>query len=477
MPDARGGAGRRFARANVHLPPTWEAAPVRNTGNRLPFPNHAGFCAGRSLNPRWPRATNGGRGEAGIWRSSMKRIFALALLQMTLSALFIGTALVQSTQETERLCINPFGPSDQRVAACTALLESRDPPPNVDRAYILRALAYAQSGQWDRVIEDYSQYLRLHPMDWFSLAGRCEARMFTGQTEAALADCNQALLLHPNDTSALTSRGFLALKTGQLNQAIGDFSAVLRQQPRNAAALYGRGTARLEAGAGADGSADIAAAKALAPQIADHFAPVLNDSPSPTPFKGTTPVPSTEETQRSCINPFGAPDQRIAACTALLEARDPSPNVEIAYFLRALAYEASGQWDRAIEDYDRYLRQHPMDWISWAGRCGARMFNGQTEAALADCNQALVLQPNYPGALLSRGFLYLKTGQLDQAIGDFSAVLQQQPKNAAALFGRGTARLEAGDGTNGNADVAAAKALEPRIADHFAPVLNDRPSK
>ena len=58
--------------------------------------------------------------------------------------------------------------------------------------------------------------------------------------------------------------------------------------------------------------------------------------------------------------------------------------------------------------------------------------------------------------------------QSAEAIGDFSAALQLDPKLASAFYGRGLARLKSGDQAGADADIAAAKALAPDIADEFA---------
>jgi tetratricopeptide (TPR) repeat protein len=63
---------------------------------------------------------------------------------------------------------------------------------------------------------------------------------------------------------------------------------------------------------------------------------------------------------------------------------------------------------------------------------------------------------------------YLKMGQFDSAIEDYSSALRIEPNMASALYGRGLARLKKGDTTGGNADVAAAKRVEAKIADDFS---------
>jgi len=104
----------------------------------------------------------------------------------------------------------------------------------------------------------------------------------------------------------------------------------------------------------------------------------------------------------------------------------------------------------------------------WNGRCWARAVLDALQPALADCNKALLIQPNDATALDSRGLIYLKMGQFDSAIADYNSALRIEPKMASALYGRGLARLKKGDSAGGNADVTAAKNLEKAIADDFA---------
>jgi tetratricopeptide (TPR) repeat protein len=63
----------------------------------------------------------------------------------------------------------------------------------------------------------------------------------------------------------------------------------------------------------------------------------------------------------------------------------------------------------------------------------------------------------------SRGDVYFKLGQFQRAIQDYDAALTRDERLAPALFARGTAKLKVGD-PKGQADIAAAKAINPYIA-------------
>jgi len=63
--------------------------------------------------------------------------------------------------------------------------------------------------------------------------------------------------------------------------------------------------------------------------------------------------------------------------------------------------------------------------------------------------------------------VYLRLGRPAEDVADYDAALKISPNEAQSLFGRGIAKLRSGDMTGGGADLAAAKAIKPRIAEKF----------
>ena len=100
---------------------------------------------------------------------------------------------------------------------------------------------------------------------------RCWTRAAWGrELDLALADCDAALRRDRN-SEVMESRGLVMFRMGRLDEAITLYTAAIKQQPRAAPALYGRGLAELKKGAKAEGEADIAAAKAIAPDLAAQY--------------------------------------------------------------------------------------------------------------------------------------------------------------------------------------------------------------
>ena len=54
------------------------------------------------------------------------------------------------------------------------------------------------------------------------------------------------------------------------------------------------------------------------------------------------------------------------------------------------------------------------------------------------------------------------------AIADIDQALKLRPTLASALYGRGVAKIKKGENADGEADVSAAKAIKPNVAEEFA---------
>lgn len=87
--------------------------------------------------------------------------------------------------------------------------------------------------------------------------------------EDALVSCNKAVELEPKG-AALGFRAMLYLRMKNYKAAIADCDAVLAQYPKTDGTLYTRGMAKTQSG-DASGDADIAAAKAINPNVAKDW--------------------------------------------------------------------------------------------------------------------------------------------------------------------------------------------------------------
>jgi tetratricopeptide (TPR) repeat protein len=133
-----------------------------------------------------------------------------------------------------------------------------------------------------------------------------------------------------------------------------------------------------------------------------------------------------------------------------------------------ISYLESNQFDRAIRNFDQAIKLDPNYIDALVSRCFARAIVGQLEQALTDCNESLRLKPNSVEAFENRGLTHLKLGQFEKAINDYDTALKIDRSQERSLYGRGLAKQKKGDSAGGGADIAAAKAIDEKIAQTFA---------
>lgn len=135
----------------------------------------------------------------------------------------------------------------------------------------------------------------------------------------------------------------------------------------------------------------------------------------------------------------------------------------------AATYESQKDYDRAITDLGEAIRLDPSNAAYYNSRCWDRaLADRDLPQALDDCNRSLQLQPNAANVFNSRGLVQLKLGAFDAAVADYGAAVTRNAKDADSLYGRGAAKLKRGDSAGGNADVIAARAISPNIAEVYA---------
>ena len=78
------------------------------------------------------------------------------------------------------------------------------------------------------------------------------------------------------------------------------------------------------------------------------------------------------------------------------------------------------------------------------------------------------LRPDDAKTLHLRGFVYFRMGRYDEAIADFDKRLSRDPKSADSLYLRGLAKRMRPDIAGSDADIAAAKTIDPKVAQRYA---------
>ncbi|MFL5295033.1 MAG: aspartyl protease family protein [Phenylobacterium sp.] len=227
---------------------------------------------------------------------------------------------------------------------------------------------------------------------------------------AAIADYTRAIELDPNDGAAYQARARARLANRQPVLAMADLNQALRLQPNDVQAHLLRAQVYLGSRQLDGAKADFDAAQKLAPQNVDLPAEI------------------------------------------------------------GLSYARAGLYELALKQLDGWIADHPKSenlGRVLAARCWTRALSGKDLAvALPDCDRALQLDRNSQ-VMAYRGLVLFRMGRLDEAISQYSAAIRAQPRSAPALYGRGLAELKKGAKTEGEADIAAAQALAPGLAQEY----------
>jgi tetratricopeptide (TPR) repeat protein len=64
---------------------------------------------------------------------------------------------------------------------------------------------------------------------------------------------------------------------------------------------------------------------------------------------------------------------------------------------------------------------------------------GNTDKAIADYNKAIELSPNFAGFYANRGNIYQSQGNLQQAIADYNTAIEKNPDDTSSFYNRGLA--------------------------------------
>ncbi|MEW5962495.1 MAG: tetratricopeptide repeat protein [Pseudomonadota bacterium] len=171
------------------------------------------------------------------------------------------------------------------------------------------------------------------------------------------------------------------------------------------------------------------------------------------------------------------PRVAVAGCSRLIAEVDlPADKLSTALNNRGIAYAAGGVVELAIADFvvasrvdagnvmafnnlchiwldveqprralaacNRAIDVNPNFYEAFSNRSLALQGLGDLESALADASHALDLNPSCPITRANRGFLYERSGRPSEAIADYEAALRAMPD--LALAREGLARLRQG---------------------------------
>ena len=234
-----------------------------------------------------------------------------------------------------------------------------------------------------------------------------EAHLSRGETKAALADLDEAIRMAPDQASYYAARAQTQARLKQPAAALADVDKSLNLDPKNVDTVLLRAEIRADANDHQGAMADTATAASLIP-------------------------PGSGEA-RSIADLYIHLEEPAAALPVL----------------------------------DGWIKSHDNDGLLGSTlneRCWASgLSNQRLEDALEDCRKAIARDGENGAYLDSLGMVELRLGHYAESIKAYQKALASKSEFAWTRYGLGIARLRDGQTEAGNADLAAARALDPQI--------------
>jgi tetratricopeptide (TPR) repeat protein len=141
-----------------------------------------------------------------------------------------------------------------------------------------------------------------------------------------------------------------------------------------------------------------------------------------------------------------APELRLNSCTAIIDSGTATRRgLAIAYNNRGNAYNAQGQYDRAIDDYNDSIGADPRYARAYNNRGAAYQRLGDHKRAIQDFDQSIKLDPGSAPVFVNRAESYARLGDHRRALQDLTNAIKIQPDLDNAWNGRCWVRAIAGE--------------------------------
>ena len=120
-------------------------------------------------------------------------------------------------------------------------------------------------------------------------------------------------------------------------------------------------------------------------------------------------------------------------------------------------------FDHALAECDEAIRLNPKSSVAYNYRCNVLIHHGEYDRAIPDCDQAIRLDPENPSSAHTlRGTSWGVKGELDRAIADYDIAIRLNPNLAGPLSSRGALLGQKGDFVRALSDIDHAIHMEPK---------------
>ena len=278
--------------------------------------------------------------------------------------------------------------------AAMATAQSENP-----QALIDQGIALLNQAEWVAARSVFDKVIEIAPGNQWGWANRAVVNAHLGQREAAESDAAKALEIAPNNHVSRHAIGLLAMRRGDYADAVEAFSEAFALEPGNTFALRQRAMAQTALEDFDAALADAERLIAMEPTVQAHYVlkgMVLASSRREEELAAHVEVmlarfPDDQTVRAAASQMFMDVGADAKADTLLADSLDAGPNV-VALMTSASRRPVS-ETDAKLADLDEALRIEPDFLPALLMRANTLWMEYRFEPALADVNRALELSP------------------------------------------------------------------------------------
>jgi tetratricopeptide (TPR) repeat protein len=354
---------------------------------------------------------------------------------------------------------------DDNVAACTRLIAAKK---DLVRAYVQRGRLYTRRGDnWDQAIADFGEALRLDPKNVEALALHGVLTFNRGDPTRALVEMNEAIRLDPKSAIAHNSIGFFHSARGDYDRALAEINEALRLEPKFGYAYKNRGMIYENKSEFDKALADFRMALNLDPDKKERLGREAAQGVERVQQKlgtpgGSRPAPAGSSDDQTICFRGSVSDEDAAACTRLIgSGRLSGAELARAFYQRANLSTRKGNFDAAMADLNEALRLEPNNVNARALRAGGYIGKGDYDRALADLKEARRLDPKSYLTANVFGVYHNAKGEYDRALTELNEAIRLNPNGMYAYKNRGISYEQKGEHDKALADFRKALSFDP----------------
>lgn len=185
-------------------------------------------------------------------------------LMLAIAVLALGLPALAQTEDQERACRSSDTPFEERIAACTALIDSGSFE-NMSWAHERRADAYGDNDDYEAALPDFNRAIELDPVNNVALGGRAYAYFQLSRYEEALADTTLLMEIEPDDDWNFYFHGRILAWLERYEEALAALDQAVAIQDDYYYSRYERGALHRKMGNFDLAEADYLAARDTAP--------------------------------------------------------------------------------------------------------------------------------------------------------------------------------------------------------------------